>query len=83
MAIDPASFRDTAGQVYVADDRVFRTVRRAAIDDYVFVRDSNALASLIERGAVIGCEEVDGAQLGEDAPDGGMVLEHRKIPFWS
>ena len=83
MAIDPASFRDPAGQVYVADGRVFRTVRRVAIDDYVFVRDSNALAPLIERGAVLGCEEVDGAQLGEDAPDGGMVLEHRKIPFWS
>ncbi|MCZ6741012.1 MAG: class I SAM-dependent methyltransferase, partial [Alphaproteobacteria bacterium] len=41
------------------------------------------MAPLIKRGMVIQSEEVDGAQLGEDAPEGGIVLEHPKIPFWS
>ncbi|MCZ6740734.1 MAG: class I SAM-dependent methyltransferase [Alphaproteobacteria bacterium] len=41
------------------------------------------MAPLIKRGMVIESEEVDGAQLGEDAPERGIVLEHPKIPFWS
>ncbi len=83
MAIDPASFRDPAGQVHLAGNRVFRAVQSVGLADYEFVRDSKALVPLVEEGRVLGAEEVDAATLGAHAPAGGVVLEHRRIPFWS
>ncbi len=83
MTVDPASFRDPAGQVHLAGDRVFRTVHPVGLADYEFVRDSKALLPLVEAGRVLGAEEVDAANLGSHAPAGGVVLEHRRIPFWS
>ena len=62
---------------------MFRTVQPAGLADYRFVRDTGALAPLIERGAVLGAEEVDAGILGDAAPAGGLVLEHPRIPFWS
>lgn len=83
MTVDPASFRDRAGQVHRIGDRIFRTVQPAGLADYEFVRDSGALAPLMAEGVVLGAEEVDAADLGADAPTGGLVLEHRRLPFWS
>ena len=83
MTIDPASFRGPAGQIHLVDGRVFRVVQPIGIADYEFVRDSGALAPLIDQGLVLEGEEVDVAELGENVPDGGLVLEHRKIPFLS
>ena len=83
MAIDPASFRDPAGQVHVIGGRVFRAVHPVAMADYEFVRDSGALTPLMDQGLVLGGSEVDGSELGEYAPHGGCVVEHRSIPFWS
>ena len=81
--IDGASFRDPAGHVHHAGGRVFRTVRPAGLADYRFVRDTGALDPLIESGAVLGAEEVDAGILGAEAPAGGLVFEHPRIPFWS
>jgi ribosomal protein L11 methylase PrmA len=83
MAIDPASYRDPTGQVHRLKDRIFRTVRPAGLEEYTFVRDSGALIPLIEAGAVISGEEVEPDLLGEDAPAGGLVIEHPRIPFIS
>lgn len=63
--------------------RVFRAVQPIAVEDYTFVRDSGALAPLIAKGRVIASEETDPSVLGADAPEGGIVLEHPKVPFWS
>ena len=62
---------------------MFRTVQPAGLADYRFVRDTKALDPLIESGAVLGAEEVDAGILGDEAPVGGVVLEHPRIPFWS
>ena len=83
MAIDPASYRDRAGYVFLVGGRVFRAVRPAGVADYEFVRDSKALASLVQDGAVLGAREIDPASLGAAAPTGGLVIEHPRIPFWS
>lgn len=83
MAVDPASYRDPAGQVLLVDGRVLRKVRPAGLDDYRFVRDSGALTPLVAEGRVIDSKETDPSLLGAEAPEGGVVLEHPKIPFWS
>lgn len=62
---------------------MFRTVQPAGLADYRFVRDTKALDPLIESGAVLGAEEVDAGILRDEAPAGGLVLEHPRIPFWS
>ena len=67
----------------MVDGRIFRVVQPIGIADYEFVRDSRALAPLIDQGLVLKGQEVDNVELGENLPDGGLVLEHRKIPFWS
>lgn len=81
--IDPASFRDPAGQVHHVDGRIFRAVQRAGLDDWLFVKGTGVLERLMQRGTVLRAEEVDPGILGGAAPDGGLVLEHPRIPFWS
>ncbi|MCY4012705.1 MAG: class I SAM-dependent methyltransferase [Gammaproteobacteria bacterium] len=44
---------------------------------------SEVFQRLVQRGAVLGADEVDPGVLGGDAPTGGLVLEHPRIPFWS
>ena len=83
MTRDPASFRDPAGQVFEVGGRILRTVSPAAMADYAFARDSGALAALRAEGLVIAADEVDGVCLGGAAPEGGVVLEHPRLPFWS
>ena len=81
--IDPASFRDPAGQVHHVDGRIFRAVQRAGLEDWLFVQGTEVFERLVRRGAIVSAEEADPAMLGDDAPAGGMVLEHPRIPFWS
>lgn len=83
MSIDPASYRDPAGQVHRIGDKIYRTVQPVGLEDYIFVRDSGALLPLIADGSVVAAEEVESAVLGEHAPQGGIVVEHPKIPFIS
>ena len=83
MTADPASFRDPAGQVHRISNRVFRAVQPSGLVDYAFVRDSGALRPLMAEGLVIEAEEVDTASLGTDAPPCSLLLEHRRLPFWS
>lgn len=83
MAIDPASYRDPAGQVHRLKDRIFRTVQPAGLEEYSFVKESGALLELIEAGSVISGEEVEPDLLGDQAPVGGLVIEHPRIPFIS
>ncbi len=83
MTRDPASFRDPSGQIHHVNGKVFRSVQPVAVPDYEFVRDSGALAPLIENGSIISGEEVNVSVLGPDAPSDGYVLEHPVIDFWS
>ena len=53
MAVDPASYRDPSGHVYIVGTRVLRSVTPHGQTEYVDVRDSGALRGLIERGVLI------------------------------
>lgn len=80
---DPGSFRDPGGQVFVLDDKVFRTVNPSAADDFEFVESSGLLESLVERDWVVAAQIVPHETLGTQADGARYVLEHPKLPFIS
>ena len=82
MTVDPASFRDPSGHVYIEGERVFRTVTPHGREDYEFVRDSRVLDKLVDRGLLIRATEVERTVLADTGPD-DLVLEHPKIPVIS
>lgn len=77
------SFRDPAGQVFSAGDRIFRTVTERAANDYEHVRDAGLLKQLAAEGLLTAAEEVDQAVLGELGRGARYVIEHPRIPFVS
>ncbi len=80
---DTGSFRDPSGRVYVADDRVFRTVMPSAAGDFEFVRATGLLERLVEKGRVIPEKMIDPSGLREFGNGARYVLEHPRLPFVS
>ena len=79
--IDPASFRDPGGHVFVAGDRVYRTVNAPAVEDFDFVEASGLIADLTSWGWLVASDRVDASVLGADAGDAVYVVEHPRLPF--
>jgi hypothetical protein len=84
---DPASFRDPAGRVYCAGERILRTVSSGFASDYEQVRASGLIDDLVERGWLISSDTADLAALDSlDAALGGgvhAVIEHPRLPLIS
>ncbi len=80
ISAEQGSFRDPSGQVFVSDDRVYRTVMPVAKDDYDFVRSASVWGELIDEGLVLPEKKVHPSILGELAQGATYVLEHPKIP---
>lgn len=84
MRRNPASFRDPAGHVYQAGQRVFRTVTSRAAPAYEHVRDSGALQNWIDRGWVVTTtERTIPVDADGDIRDARYLLEHGRVPFIS
>lgn len=81
--VDPGSFRDPAGRVYLRDGRVFRTVSPRAAADYEFVRDAGLLDRLAETGRAVAATPIEAGVLGAAADGAAHVLEHPRAPFVS
>ena len=86
-SLDPASFRDPSGHVYVVEGQVFRTVMPRAREDYEFVRSTGVLQRMAERGLVIAATELPrelaSARGANGAANAAYVLEHPPIPYVS
>jgi hypothetical protein len=82
-AIEPGSFRDPSGLVFVHERRVVRTVTAHAAAEYEFARDAGLLRTLAEHGRLIASCEVDPALLGSAAAGARHVLEHPRLAFIS
>lgn len=80
---DAGSFRDPSGHVFVADDRVYRTIMAVATDDFLSVRRTGILSELIAEGRVIAEEMVDKAVLGAVGKAASHVVQHPRLPFIS
>ncbi len=83
LAADAGSFRDPAGHVYQIDGRVFRTVTSRAVPDYEFLRQTDFLLNVTDRGWFVGASEIDPSVLGPIEADVRYVVEHPRIPFVS
>lgn len=83
MSADPASFRDPAGRVFIENGRVFRTVNEAAVADFDYARDNDAVRKLVAAGGVIASTPV--AANDADAPRvrAARIVEHPRLPFIS
>ena len=77
------SFRDPAGQVHDVDGRIIRTVSAAAADDLRHVFAAPAYQRLIRDGWLIDSEILSRDACPIAIPQGGMALEHTRIPFVS
>ncbi len=84
VRVDPASFRDPAGQVLESDDgRIFRIVRPQARDDFQAAHASTRVAELIESGALIAAQESPADVPAEWTPPESLLIEHPRVPFLS
>ncbi len=83
MHIDPASFRDPSGNVFLIDEKVFRTVNAPAIDDFEYVESTELMSRLVEKGWCVESKVVDPKSLNGFAGNTKYVLQHSKIPFIS
>lgn len=86
--IDPASFRDPAGQVIESAGRIFRAVGPDAWSDFQAVRSSGVLSRLIDTGRVVETREVEPRVLPGELPKTVLAgecrfLEHERIGFIS
>ncbi len=83
IAADASSFRDPAGHVYQIDGRVYRTITSRAASDYEFLRQTDFLLDISERGWFVGASEIDPSVLGTVDEEVRYVVEHPRIPFVS
>ncbi len=81
--LDPGSFRDPGGQVFLGDSHVYRTVNPPAVDDFDFVEASGLIDALVADGLVLASDKVDSSVLGQSCGDARYVIEHPKLPFIS
>lgn len=77
------SFRDPGGQVFLKNNRIFRTVTRVAAEDFDFVEKSGLVEKLEAAGQMVSSKIVGKTALELDGANLHAVLEHEKIPFIS
>lgn len=77
------SFRDPGGQVFLKNNKVFRTVTEVAAADFDLVQKSGFVEKLEGRGQIVTTKKVSKTVLGPGFQNLHAVLEHEKIPFIS
>ncbi|MGV7215613.1 class I SAM-dependent methyltransferase [Bradyrhizobium sp. UFLA05-112] len=81
---DPGSFRDPSGYIFSSGDRIFRAVNDEAHRNFLLLKSSGAYDDLIEKGWIIGAEEVSPDEAAANKPPGAWhLLEHPRLPFVS
>lgn len=77
------SFRDPAGYIFEADNRIFRTVSNYAEQEYNQLRDNGFYDKLFETGYSVSANEVNISDFSNLPANTALILEHPKIPFIS
>lgn len=76
--------RDPGGDVYVAEDCVYRAIRQSAIDDHQSVRKTPLIEELIAEGLLLPEQQADVALLPEEYREQAVALTvHPKLNFIS
>lgn len=80
---DPASYRDTAGHVYVTQDNVYRTIAPSALEDFQKVRESPLIKKLIDTQKLISEEIISKENTLHFPEESALVIKHPKLAFIS
>ncbi|MGI9352929.1 MAG: class I SAM-dependent methyltransferase [Rhizobiaceae bacterium] len=84
---DPGSFRDSGAYIFSQDNRIFRGITPAGMDQYAELTESNILDLLCDKGLMIESRCIDFApedMIGFTGARGEMpsvILEHPRIPL--
>ena len=78
--IEPASFRDPSGHIFISKGRVFRKLTPSGQQSWQDVNKSGVLPPLLDREWIIPTKETHKNGNGKT---GEVLLEHEKIPFLS
>ena len=84
--LDPGSFRDPSGGIFIHDGRVYRYFTERGASDFQAVAESGLLDELAKSGAVVTTHSVsqeEFATLGRVVPDIALIVEHPRLPFIS
>lgn len=82
-AVEPGSFRDPGGRIFMQGSRVLRAVMPVSADAYVAVRDAGVFRDLAAKGLLLESQEIDPSILEGVEPKPAYVLEHPRVPFIS
>lgn len=84
-AAHPASFRDRDGRVFEAEGEIIRVLSASGAEEFRRLKESGALESLVQSGALIESTEANSREFSFDhgIPDPALVLRHPRIPFIS
>lgn len=81
MVTNTGSFRDPSGHVFSEDGRIYRSISKPGVRDFVAARDAGIYADLIEGGLLLPHDEVE---IGNLAPEGTVYcLTHPRLPMIS
>ena len=78
-----SSFRDSFGQVFYYEKKIFRTVNFDAKKEYEYCRDNAILKKSIENDYLVETNEVDKKIFDNNFLDAQYILESKKIPHIS
>jgi ribosomal protein L11 methylase PrmA len=77
---DPGSFRDPAGRVFEAGERIYRTISPTAAAAYEKARDSGVLRRYADAGTLIATTEIDDVGFCLEDNSFAYVVEHPRVP---
>lgn len=83
--VDPGSFRDREGRVFVRNGEVLRALSRTALEDWEALSRTAFFARATDRGMVVVTRRADlpADELKELSPTFVAALQHERIPFLS
>ena len=77
------SYRDPSGQVFLRDDRVFRSVTKYGLENFKAVEKTGLLTDLVDKGLLVPWWDADKNELCQEEDGVLRVLEHTPLPFIS
>ncbi len=77
------SFRDPAGQIFQKDGHIYRTINAVAVDDFVFVQNTDFYPKAVSENRLISAEQVPRENLNSHGTEASYVIEHPRLPFVS
>jgi len=85
IRVEPGSFRDRQGRVYLQHDRVIRALSSAAQSDWEALQATRFFARFVDKGHIVSTRQVGLADTGlaDESSAWVAALEHERIPFIS